>query len=138
VKRLSREASDLRVKAAMGGGGAARDDSFEVAGVKMIARRVSELDKNGLRTLSDSLRDGLGSGIVVLGNEHEGKVTLLAAVTRDLTSRIQAGAIVKEIAPVVGGRGGGRPEFAEAGGKDASKIDEALAESRKVVERMLG
>ena len=138
VKRLSREATDLRLRAAEGGGDLARDDALEVAGVRTIARRVSGLDKNALRTLADSLRDRLGSGIVVIANEHDGKVTLLAAVTRDLTGRVQAGVIVKDLAPIVGGRGGGRPDFAEAGGKDASKIDEALAESRKVIGRLLG
>jgi alanyl-tRNA synthetase len=136
-KRLAREVADLRVKAAMGGG-PGRDEAVDVAGIRMIARRVSGLDKNGLRSLSDSLRDGLGSGVVVLASDHDGKVALVVSVTKDLTGRVQAGQIVKRIAPVVGGGGGGRPDFAEAGGKDVTAIDALLAESRKVVAEMAG
>src|SRR5205814_1102629 len=83
----------------------------------------SGLEKGALRGLSDSLRDRLGSGIVVIASENDGKVALVVSVTKDLTGRIQAGRIVKEIAPIVGGGGGGRPDFAEAGGKDPSQID---------------
>jgi len=100
-KRLAKEVADLKVKAAMGGS-ASRDDTVEVAGIKMVARRVAGLDKNGLRSLSDSLRDGLGSGVVVLASEHDGKVALVVSVTRDLTGRVQAGQVVKRIAPIVG------------------------------------
>jgi alanyl-tRNA synthetase len=137
VKRLTREVSELKVQAAMGGGVAARDDSFEVAGVRMVTRRVSGLDKAALRSLSDSLRDRLGSGIVVLANADTDKVTLVVAVTKDLTTRVQAGTVVRHIAPIVGGGGGGRPDFAEAGGRDVSKIEIALTESRSLVERLL-
>jgi alanyl-tRNA synthetase len=136
-KRLAKEVADLKVKAAMGGP-ATRDDAFEVAGVRMIARRVSGLDKNSLRSLSDSLRDSLKSGVVVLASEHDGKVALVVSVTRDLTARVQAGQVVKRIAPIVGGGGGGRPDFAEAGGRDVAAIDALLAESRRVVEEMAG
>jgi alanyl-tRNA synthetase len=137
VKRLHKEVSELKVQAAMGGGTAARDDSFEVAGVRMIARRVSGLDKNALRSLSDSLRDQVGSGVVVLANADADKVTLVVSVTKDLTKRVQAGNLVRQIAPIVGGGGGGRPDFAEAGGRDVSRIEIALTESRAVVERLL-
>ena len=105
VKRLAREVDALKMKAALGGGsgrsegGAAQDDTREVKGVKVIARRVSGLEKAALRGLSDSLRDRLGSGIVVIASENDGKVSLVVSVTKDLTSRIQAGKIVKEIAP---------------------------------------
>jgi alanyl-tRNA synthetase len=136
-KRLAKEVADLKVKAAMGGG-TSRDDTVEVAGIKMVARRVAGLDKHGLRSLSDSLRDGLGSGVVVLASEHDGKVALVVSVTRDLTGRVQAGQVVKRIAPIVGGGGGGRPDFAEAGGKDVAAIDALLAESRNVVAEMAG
>jgi alanyl-tRNA synthetase len=137
VKKLHKEVSELKVQAAMGGGAAARDDSFEVAGIRMITRQVSGLDKNGLRTLSDSLRDQVKSGVVVLANAEADKVTLVVAVTKDLTTRVQAGAVVRKIAPIVGGGGGGRPDFAEAGGRDVSKIATALTESRSVVEALL-
>ena len=95
AKRLAREVDALKMKAALGGGaaggGAAQDDTREVKGVKVIARRVSGLEKAALRGLSDSLRDRLGSGIVVIASENDGKVALVVSVTKDLTSRIQAG-----------------------------------------------
>ena len=96
-----------------------------------MTRRVEGLEKGALRGLSDSLRDRLGSGVVVLVSEVDGKVSLVVSVSKDLTSRVQAGRLVKELAPIVGGGGGGRPDFAEAGGKDASKIDELLAAAAK-------
>ena len=136
VKRLTRELSELKVKAAMGGSASA-DDSFVIGTTKVIARKVSGLDKAALRGLSDSLRDQLGSGVVVIANETDGKVALLVSVSKDLTAKVQAGAVVREIAPIVGGGGGGRPDFAEAGGKDPSKIDAALAESRALLTRLL-
>jgi alanyl-tRNA synthetase len=73
----------------------------------------------------------------VLASENDGKVGLVVSVTKDLTSKIQAGRIVKELAPIIGGGGGGRPDFAEAGGKDPSKIDELLAKAPEVVRSML-
>ena len=88
--------------------------------------------------MADSLKRQLTSGVVVLASEAEGKVSLVVAVTKDLTGKVQAGQVVKQIAPIVGGGGGGRPDFAEAGGKDPGKIADLLKESRVVVERMLG
>jgi alanyl-tRNA synthetase len=141
TKRLMREVEQLRMKAALGGnrsaGTAASDDVQDVDGVKLIARRVEGLEKGALRGLSDSLRDRLGSGIVVLASENDGRVSLVISVTKDLTARIQAGRLVKELAPVVGGGGGGRPDFAEAGGKDPSRIDELLAKAPAVVRSTL-
>ena len=141
AKRLAREVEALKMKAALGGGragnGAPQDDTREVKGVKVIARRVSGLEKAALRGLSDSLRDRLGSGIVVIASENDGKVALVVSVTKDLTSRIQAGRIVKEIAPIVGGGGGGRPDFAEAGGKDPSKIDELIEKAPDCIAALL-
>jgi alanyl-tRNA synthetase len=138
VRRLAREVGELKVKAAMGGGGAGpREEAIDVSGIRLVTRRVSGLDKNALRSLSDSLRDSLGSGVVVLASENDGKVALVVSVTKDLTGRVQAGQVVKRIAPLVGGGGGGRPDFAEAGGKDVTGIDALLAESRKVVAQMV-
>ncbi len=141
VKRLARENEQLKIRTALAGGiaggktgeGATSDEAVDAGGIRLIARRVTGLEKNALRGLGDSLRDRLKSGVVVLASEHDGKVALVVAVTKDLTGRVHAGNIVKEIAPVVGGGGGGRPDFAEAGGKDASRIDELLAKSREVV-----
>jgi alanyl-tRNA synthetase len=142
IKRLSRENEQLKIKVALGGGSGsaagsnASEDAVDAGGVKLIARRISGLEKNALRGLSDSLRDKLKSGVVVLASESAGKVALVVSVTKDLSARIHAGNIVKQIAPVVGGGGGGRPDFAEAGGKDATKIDELLAKSREIVAAM--
>jgi alanyl-tRNA synthetase len=129
---------DAKVKAAMGPTSAAADDTVAIDGATLIRRRVSGLDKNGLRTLADSLKGQAPNSVVVLASETDGKVALVVAVTKDLTSRVKAGEVVKAIAPIVGGGGGGRPDFAEAGGKDPARIADLLSESRAVVERMLG
>jgi len=139
-KRLARELQQAKMKAALSGGagGAARDEVIEVAGVKLVAREVSGLDKDGLRALVDQHRDTIKSGVVVLASPSDGKVAIVVGVTPDLTKKVPAGQIVKQLAPIVGGAGGGRPDFAEAGGKDPSKIRELLDASRDVVARMLG
>jgi alanyl-tRNA synthetase len=134
AKRLARENEQLKLKLALGGGSRGEDsDVVTIGDAKFIARRVSGLEKSALRGLSDSLRDRLLKGVVILAAESDGKVQLLATVTKDLTDRVKAGQLVKELAPIVGGGGGGRPDFAEAGGKDASKIDELLAKARELV-----
>jgi alanyl-tRNA synthetase len=136
AKRLAREVDQLKMKVALGGSsakGTAADEAIDVDGIKLITKRVSGLEKAALRGISDSLRDRLGSGVVVLASENDGKVGLIVSVTKDLTAKIQAGRIVKELAPIVGGGGGGRPDFAEAGGKDPSKIDELLSKAPDVV-----
>ncbi|PYR08857.1 MAG: alanine--tRNA ligase [Acidobacteria bacterium] len=139
AKRLGREVTQLKTKLAMGGGGSAEDtDTVEVAGVKLARRKVEDLDKDALRGLSDSLKARIKSGVVVLASASDGKVQIVVAVTPDLTSRVKAGQIVKEIAPIVGGGGGGRPDFAEAGGKQPEKIDEMLGASEGVLARLLG
>jgi alanyl-tRNA synthetase len=137
VKRLTREVEQLKMKVALGAGGATADEPLDVDGVKLITRRVAGLEKGALRGISDSLRDRIGSGVVVLVSENDGKVGLVVSVTRDLTSRVQAGRLVKELAPIIGGGGGGRPDFAEAGGKDASKIDELLTRTPEVLRTLL-
>jgi alanyl-tRNA synthetase len=95
------------------------------------------MDKDGLRALSDSLKARIKSGVVILASASEGKVQIVVSVTSDLTARVKAGQIVKEIAPIVGGAGGGRPEFAEAGGKQPEKIDEMLEASQAVLAKLL-
>jgi alanyl-tRNA synthetase len=138
-KRLSREVAQLKAKLAMSGGtGAATPDAIEVAGVRVATRKVQDLDKDALRTLADSLKSSIKSGVVVLASSGDNKVQVVVAVTTDLTSRIKAGHIVKEIAPIVGGGGGGRSDFAEAGGKHPEKIDEMLAAAPTVIARLLG
>jgi len=138
-KRLTRELQQAKMKAAMGSGSSSGSHVavIDVAGVKLVAREVSGLDKDGLRALVDQHRSQIKSGIVVLASPSDGKVSIVVGVTPDLMKRVPAGQVVKQLAPIVGGGGGGRPDFAEAGGKDASKIDEMLAASRGVVEKLL-
>ena len=120
-----------------GPGGPGDEATIEVAGVRLARRKVADLDKEALRGLADSLKAQIESGVVVLASANDGKVQIVVAVTPDLTRRIKAGQIVKEIAPIVGGAGGGRPDFAEAGGKQPDKIDEMLDASRRIVEAIL-
>ena len=96
-----------------------------------------DLDKSALRSLADSIREQLGTGVVVLASASGGKVVVLVSVSKDLTNRVHAGQVVKAVAPIVGGRGGGRPDFAEAGGRLADKIDEVFPETLSVLSRML-
>jgi alanyl-tRNA synthetase len=138
VKRLARENEQLKMKLALGGGADGTDDEVvSIGDAKFVARRVSGLDKGALRGLSDSLRDRLKRGVVVIAAENEGKVQLLVAVTKDLTDRIKAGQLVKDLAPMIGGGGGGRPDFAEAGGKEVSGIDALLARAQDLVRAAL-
>jgi alanyl-tRNA synthetase len=137
LKRLHKENHALRLKGALGSDRTPADEATEVAGVKLLTQRVSGLDRAALRELSDTLKDRLGRGVVVIASAQDGKVALVVSVTKDLTDRLNAGRIVKEIAPIVGGGGGGRGDFAEAGGTDPSRLDEMLEASRAVVERML-
>ncbi len=110
----------------------------QVAGVTVVAARFDGLDPEGLRSVVDTLRERLGSGIICLGSAADGKVNLVASVSKDLTKRFQAGRLVQEIAKLVGGGGGGRPDLAQAGGKDPSRLDEALSAVAAWVERTAG
>ncbi len=137
AKRLTREVSQLKTKLAMGGGAATEgDESVDINGIKLARRRVSGLDKDALRGLSDSLKARIKSGVVVIACENEGKVQIVVAVTPDLVGRIKAGQIVKELAPMVGGAGGGRPDFAEAGGKQPEHVDEMLKAAESVIAKI--
>ena len=138
ARRLARDVERLKVEAAMGSAGEPRsDEAIEIAGVKLVTRQVPGLDPQALRTLADSLRDRLGSGVVVLAADNDGKVALIVAVTPDLTDRVHAGQMVKALAPTIGGRGGGRADFAQAGGRQPDQVAALLAESRALVDRML-
>jgi len=139
LKRLRRELDEARMKSAAGRVSGAAAEAVEVSGIKVLAQRVDALDRGQVRTLVDNLRTKLGSGVVVLGGvQQDGKVALTVGVTKDLTARIQAGKIVAQLAQKVGGSGGGRPDMAEAGGKDASQLDSALRSAPQVVESLIG
>jgi len=105
----------------------------DVRGTRVIAAEVEGASPERLRELADQLRDRLGSGVVVLASQQDGRVNLLAAVTKDLTGKVHAGKLIGQIAPILGGKGGGRPELAQAGGKDPTKIKEALARVTELV-----
>jgi alanyl-tRNA synthetase len=136
TRRLTRELQQAKMNAAIGGT-SQQDDAEEVGGVKLVAREVTGLDKDGLRALVDRHRMRIKSGVVVLASPVDGKVSIVVGVTPDLTKKVPAGQVVKQLAPIVGGGGGGRPDFAEAGGKDPSKIREMLASARGVVEKLV-
>jgi alanyl-tRNA synthetase len=110
----------------------------DVKGIKVLAHRADNLDRNQLRTLVDNFRNKLGSGVVIIGSVTEGKVAVIVGVTKDLTAKLQAGKIVGQVAQKVGGSGGGRPDMAEAGGKNPEALDGALRESYSVVEALIG
>ena len=139
VKKLRRELDQLRMKSAAASVATAGDQAVEIKGIKVLAQRVDALDRGQMRTVVDNLRNRLGSGVVVLGSaQEEGKVALIVGVTKDLTGKVQAGKVVGQIAKLVGGSGGGRPDMAEAGGKDVGQLDAALKSAPQVVGELLG
>jgi alanyl-tRNA synthetase len=137
IKRLARELDQARMKQASSSTANIGEKVKEVRGIKVLAHRVDNLERGQMRTLVDQLRDKLGSGVVVLGSANDGNVALIVGVTKDLTSRIQAGKVIGPVAQKVGGKGGGRPDLAEAGGKDPGALDVALGDVYGVVEGLL-
>ncbi len=137
IKRLERELDQARMKSATSSTANIGDKIKDVHGVKVLAHRVDNLERPQMRTLVDQLRDKIGSGVVVLGSATDGNVSLIVGVTKDLTSRIQAGKVIGPVAKKVGGKGGGRPDLAEAGGKDPGMLDAALSEAYGVVQALL-
>jgi alanyl-tRNA synthetase len=137
IKRLTRELDQARMKSASASSANVTDKIKDVKGVKVLAHRVDNLERTQMRTLVDQLRDKIGSGVVVLGSATNGNVSLIVGVTKDLTSRVQAGKVISPVAQKVGGKGGGRPDLAEAGGKDPGSLDSALNDAYGVVESLL-
>jgi alanyl-tRNA synthetase len=136
VRELEQEVKSLKLKLASGAGSGV--EVQEVRGVRLLVREAPEMATPELRTLADALRGKLGSGVVVLGMAGSRDATLLVAVTDDLARRISAGEIVRRLAPMVDGRGGGKPTLAQAGGKAPEKLGDALRRAPKVVEELLG
>ncbi|MCX4245415.1 alanine--tRNA ligase [Paraliomyxa miuraensis] len=137
LKQRDREIATLKQKLATGGG-TATDEVTEVEGIKLLTRRLSGTDVKTLRSAADALRDRLGSGVVVLAAETDGKATLLVAITKDLQARVHAGKLVGELARHVDGRGGGRPDLAQAGGPKLTGLDEALGAAEPALRALLG
>src|SRR5579871_5071597 len=137
IKRLQRELDQARMKSASSTVASVTDKIKDVHGIKVLAHRVDNLERAQMRTLVDQLRNKLGSGVVVLGSATNGNVALIVGVTKDLTQKIQAGKVIGKVAEKVGGKGGGRPDLAEAGGKNPEALDAALSDAYSVVESML-
>ena len=138
MKALQSENESLKAKAARSALGDVMDKLTEVNGVKLLATKVPGVDMNGLRDLGDSLKEKLGEGIIVLASEKDGKVNLVAMATDEAQKKgAHAGNLIKGIAALVGGGGGGRPNMAQAGGKNPAGIDACLEEAKKVVEGQL-
>jgi alanyl-tRNA synthetase len=135
-KELEKKLRALEQRLTSGGGsdGGAAETVREAKGIKVVTRRADGVDPRGLREMADRLRQKHSSAVVALGSDlGDGKVALLVAVTADLTDRIRAGDIIRQIAPVIGGSGGGRPDMAQAGGRDAARLDEALEKVASLV-----
>ena len=138
IKRLRRELEEVRMKSAAGALDEALSRAIDVKGVKLVTLRADSLERGQLRTLVDNLKQKLGEGVVVLASaQPEGKVAMIAGVTPGLTKRIQAGKLVGAVAKLVGGSGGGKPEIAEAGGKEQAQIDAALDAAAGIVGELL-
>jgi alanyl-tRNA synthetase len=141
LKKARREADELRLKIATGAIGSSSangDEARDVNGVRVLAREASGLDAAGMRQLSDTLLARIKSGVVVLGRSSEGKVSLIVRTSNDLTGKVPAGQVIKELAPIVGGKGGGKADMAEGGGAQPEKLSEALEASYAIVEKLLG
>ncbi|MEN8258352.1 MAG: alanine--tRNA ligase [Thermodesulfobacteriota bacterium] len=137
-KELEKEISQLNAKLSLSSLDSILERSIEVAGVKVITATITLDSPKTMREIGDKIRDKMGSAIAVLGGELNGKVSLLAIVSKDLTKQFQAGAIVKEVAAIVGGGGGGRPDMAQAGGTMVDKLPEALGAVSAIVGKMAG
>ena len=138
VKQLSSENESLKSKAARESLGNVMDQVKEIKGVKLLAAKADGADMNGLRDLGDQLKEKLGEGVVVLASEKDGKVNLVAMATDSAMAQgAHAGNLIKGIAALVGGGGGGRPNMAQAGGKNPAGIPQAIAEVEKVLEGQL-
>ena len=138
-RELQRQLGETRRRLADLEGGELADEAIEVDGVKVMSTRVEVADVPALRIMADGIRDGMGSGVAVLGTALDGKVALIAVVTDDLIAgrKLKAGDIVKQVAQLVGGSGGGKPHLAQAGGRDPDKLDAALEAVEDIVRRQL-
>jgi alanyl-tRNA synthetase len=138
VKQLEKELEQLRGKLARGESSDVASQAKEVKGVKVVAARLDGADAKGLREAVDRLKDKLAPAAIVLASVADGRVTLIAGVTKELTDRIQAGPLVNQVAVRVGGKGGGRPDMAQAGGNDPTELDAALSALPGWVAQQLG
>jgi alanyl-tRNA synthetase len=137
IRELQKQIAELKIQHARSNLSAILSETREIHGVKVVAHALPQTDRASLRTIADELKSRLGSGVVILGTPQDGKVALVVMVTSDLCRRVPAGRIIKEIAPLVGGSGGGKPELAEAGGKDSAGLADAIERSYSILESLL-
>jgi alanyl-tRNA synthetase len=137
VKQLEKQLEASKRKAAHSMVDTLLEGARNVKDVKVLAAQVPGVDREGMRQMVDVLRQKMGSGVVVLASAEDGKVALITAVTKDLIPRLHAGKIIQELAKRVGGTGGGRPDLAEAGGKDTSAVENTIGQVYPLIERML-
>jgi len=136
-RETQKQVEQLQLKLAQKESKGALQDVRDICGVRVLSQKVENVDRNALRSLADELKNQLKSGVVVLGSPVDGKVSLVVMVTPDLVNRVKANDLIRKIAPLVGGGGGGRPDMAEAGGKDPGALDSALAKTFGFVEELL-
>ena len=136
-KQLEKQLEAMKRKGALSKSDDLESQARTIKGVKVISAEIEGVDREGMRQLVDTLRQKLGSGVVVLGTAQDGKVSLLVGVTKDLTSKLHAGKMIQAIAKEVGGSGGGRPDLAEAGGKDTSALKSALDHVYPLIDQLL-
>ena len=138
LKMKDKEILELKNKIASGSENDILNNIKEVEGIKVLAARVDDVDGNALRDLCDKLRNKIGSGVVVLGGAAHGKVSFVSMATKDILSKgIHCGKIIKDVAAITGGGGGGRPDMAQAGGKDIAKLDEAVSKVDEIVKKLI-
>ena len=138
IKTLHSENEKLKSKLANSAMGDVMSQVVDVAGVKVLATKVADVDMNGLRNLGDQLKEKLGEGVIVIASVQDGKVNLMATATDEAQKKgAHAGNLIKAIAGFVGGGGGGRPNMAQAGGKNPAGVDEALAKAVEVVKEQV-
>jgi alanyl-tRNA synthetase len=136
VRRQQREIEELKMKLALGGSSSQAEDIHEVSGIRVMARRVSDMDMGTMRQLADSLSQKIKPGVVVLGQATDDKASIAVRVTDELTGKLNAGAIVREVSAIVGGKGGGKADMATGGGTQPEKLDQALSEAPAIIGRL--
>ena len=136
-RALEKQVDQLKEKLAQAAVAGLESQARSVNGARLLVARVDSLDRQQMRTLADSLRNQWKSAVLVLASAADGTVSMVAAVTKDLTGKVQAGKLVSTVAQAVGGKGGGRPDMAEGGGRDASALDVALDKLRNELETLL-
>jgi alanyl-tRNA synthetase len=137
-RKLEKDLANLKTKLATSGGGDVLSQAQDIGGIKVLALNLEGADAKSLRETADQFKNKLGSSVVLLAAIEDGKVSLVAGVTQDITSKVKAGDLMRHVAEQIGGKGGGRPDMAQGGGTEVSKLDSALASVVPWVKDQLG